>query len=56
MKAADVTPAMRRQDQLAMLSRLEWIVLRGPGQRCVDHRWFAHVSADAPELAFRISA
>ena len=47
--------AVRRQDQLVMLSRLEWLVLRKV-RRLDLRRWFARVSADAPELAIRISA
>jgi hypothetical protein len=46
----------RRYDQLAMLSRLEWLVLRPAAQRLGVRRWFAHASAETPELAIRISA
>jgi hypothetical protein len=44
----------RRDDQLAMLSRLEWLVLRSGCDRFGIRRWFARASADAPELAIRL--
>jgi len=39
-----------------MLLRLEWLVLRPGAQRREVKRWFAQASAEAPELAIRISA
>ena len=46
-----------RQDQLAMLSRLEWLVLRADRSHpATIRRWFAQISFDAPLLAIRVAA
>ena len=43
-----------RDDQTAMLTRLEWLVLRD--RVSLEHPavWFAWLSADHPELSLRI--
>jgi len=46
---------VRRDDQLAMLSRLEWVVLRSGHHGHVRRRWFTRISVDAPDLAIRLS-